>query len=355
MSLHIGIVGFPNVGKSTLFKAITKKQVDCANYPFCTIDPNIGVTAVPDKRVDLLGDLMNSKNKIYTTIEFVDIAGLVEGANKGEGLGNQFLANIREVDAILYVLRCFKNENIASVRSEINPIKDKEILDMEMALKDLLTIEKRIDSVQKKMRSGAKKEDEKEINLLKRVKTLLEEGQILIDQDFSLEEVNILKQYQLLTFKKRVYLLNGKNEEVSEEVKKTFEINNWDYIVIDIKEEIDADGLSDEERKELGLPDSKLNQLIEKCYQVLDLITFITTGEDETRAWTLKKGSFAPDAGGVIHTDFKDKFIKADVIFWEDLYNCKTFSDAKAKGLIRTEGKEYIVKDGDVIEIKSNA
>lgn len=355
MSLHIGIVGFPNVGKSTLFKAITKKQVDCANYPFCTIDPNIGVTAVPDKRIDLLGDLMKSKKKIYTTIEFVDIAGLVEGANKGEGLGNQFLANIREVDAVLYVLRCFEDKNIASVRSEINPIKDKEILDMEMALKDLATIEKRIESVQKKMRSGIKKEDEKEMNLLQKVKILLEEGKVLIDQDFSLEEISILKQYQLLTFKKRVYLLNGKNEEVLEDIKKTFEKNNWDYMIINVKEEIDADGLSDEERKELGLPDSKLNQLIEKCYQVLELITFFTTGEDETRAWTLKKGSFAPDAGGVIHTDFKDKFIKADVIFWEDLYNSETFSNAKGKGLIRTEGKEYVVKDGDVIEIKSNA
>lgn len=354
MSLHIGIVGFPNVGKSTLFKAITKKQVDCANYPFCTIDPNIGVAAVPDKRVDLLGDLMNSKKKIYTTIEFVDIAGLVEGANKGEGLGNQFLANIREVDAVLYVLRCFKDENIASVRSEINPVKDKEILDMEMALKDLATIEKRIDSVQKKMRSGAKKEDEKEMDLLEKAKALLEEGKVLIDQDFSSEEMDTLKQYQLLTFKKRVYLLNGKSEDVSLDIRQEFEKNNWDYIIIDIKEEIDADGLSDEERKELGLPDSKLNQLIEKCYQVLELITFLTTGEDETRAWTLKKGSLAPDAGGVIHTDFKDKFIKADVIYWEDLYNSKTFSDARAKGLIRTEGKEYIVKDGDVIEIKSN-
>ncbi|MDD3032840.1 MAG: redox-regulated ATPase YchF [Candidatus Pacebacteria bacterium] len=355
MSLHIGIVGFPNVGKSTLFKAITKKQVDCANYPFCTIDPNVGVAAVPDRRVDLLAELMNSKKKIYTTIEFVDIAGLVEGANKGEGLGNQFLANIREVDAVLYVLRCFKDSNIASTREEINPIKDKEILDMEMALKDLSTVEKRIEGVQKKTRSGVKKEDEKELELLNKIKTFLEEGKVLIDQDFSLEEKEILKQYQLLTFKKRVYLLNGSNEEVGSDIKKQFEERSWNYLVINIKEEIDADGLSDEERKELGLPESKLNLLIEKCYEVLGLITFLTTGEDETRAWTLEKGALAPDAGGVIHTDFKDKFIKAEIINWEDLYNSKTFGEARGKGLIRTEGKEYVVKDGDVIEIKSNA
>lgn len=355
MSLHVGIVGFPNVGKSTLFKAITKKQVDCANYPFCTIDPNVGVAAVPDRRVDLLSELMKSKKTIYTTIEFVDIAGLVEGANKGEGLGNQFLANIREVDAVLYVLRCFKDENVVSTRAEIDPIRDKEILDMEMALKDLSTVEKRIEGVQKKTRSGAKKEDEKELELLNKIKLLLEEGKVLIDQEFSLEEKEILNQYQLLTFKKRVYLLNGNSEEVSFEIKKQFEEKNLDYLAINIKEEIDADGLSDNDRKELGLPESKLNLLIEKCYEVLGLITFLTTGEDETRAWTLERGGLAPDAGGVIHTDFKDKFIKAEIINWEDLYNAKTFGEARAKGLIRTEGKEYVVKDGDVIEIKSNA
>ena len=355
MSLHIGIVGFPNVGKSTLFKAITKKQVDCANYPFCTIDPNVGVVTVPDRRVDLLADLMNSKKRIYTTIEFVDIAGLVEGANKGEGLGNQFLANIREVDAILYVLRCFNDNNVLNVRPKIDPISDKEILDMEMALKDLMTIEKRIETVNKKMKSLIKKEDEKEAELLNKIKGILEQGKVLIDYDFKEEEDNLLKQYQLLTYKKRVYLLNGNEEDVSLEMKKEFEKNNWEYIIINIKEEIDAEGLNEEERKELQIKDSKLDYLIEECYKVLGLITFLTTGEDETRAWTLKNGSLAPDAGGVIHTDFKDSFIKADVINWEELYNSKTYGEARLKGLIRTEGKEYVVKDGDVIEIKSNA
>jgi len=355
MSLHIGIVGFPNVGKSTLFRAITKKQVDCANYPFCTIDPNVGVAAVPDKRVDMLADLMKSKKKIYTTIEFVDIAGLVEGANKGEGLGNQFLANIREVDAIIYVLRCFKDEDVINTRPQIHPIKDKEILDMEMALKDLGTIDKRIEAVQKKMKSGAQKEDLKEFEMLKRAKDYLEEGKVLIDQNFSEDELNILKQYQLLTFKKRIYLLNGKEEDVSLDIINTFNKNKWDYIIINIKEELDAEGLSEEEREELGIAESKLDALIKKSYQVLGLITFLTTGEDETRAWTLDRGSFAPDAGGAIHSDFKEKFIKADVINWKDLYNAKTFSEARSKGLIRTEGKEYVVQDGDVIEIKSNA
>lgn len=355
MSLHIGIIGFPNVGKSTLFKAITKKQVDCANYPFCTIDPNVGVVTVPDERVDMLASLMKSKKKIYTTIEFVDIAGLVEGANKGEGLGNQFLANIREVDAILYVLRCFKDENVINIRSEINPIKDKEILDIEMALKDLNTVQKRIDAVQKKMRSGVSKEQQKELELLNRSKTLLEQGKVLIDQNFSIEELEILKPYQLLTLKKRIYLLNGDEKDIPLEIKNEFEKNDWDYIMINIKEELDAEGLSDKEREELGLTKTKLDVLIEKCYRVLNLITFLTTGEDETRAWTLKEGSLAKDAGGVIHTDFKENFIKADVINWKDLYDSKTFTEARAKGLIRTEGKEYIVKDGDVIEIKSNA
>lgn len=344
MALQIGIVGLPNVGKSTLFKAITRKQVDCANYPFCTIDPNFGMVTVPDKRVDLLANLMNSKKKVYTTIEFVDIAGLVEGANKGEGLGNQFLASIREVDAILYVLRCFKDEDIANVRSEINPLKDKEILDIEMALKDLATISKRIEMLQR----GRK--NEKELKALIEARDLLEQGKVLSEVD--LLDVESLKSYQLLTLKKRLYLLNG---DVQNEFGSLFEKKNLNYISLNIKEELDAQDLSDEEREELGVSKSKLDGLIKKCYDVLDLITFLTTGNDETRAWTLKKGETARSAGGVIHTDFKEKFIKAEVINWKTLYDSKTFLEARAKGLLRTEGKDYIVQDGDVIEIKSNA
>jgi GTP-binding protein YchF len=353
MSLHIGIVGFPNVGKSTLFRTITKKQVDCENYPFCTIDPNVGVVTVPDKRVDLLSQLMNSKKTIYTTIEFVDIAGLVEGASKGEGLGNKFLANIKEVDAIVYVLRCFRDDNVLNVRNELHPIKDKDVLDMEMALKDLVTLEKRIEALERKKKSGLNKEVEKELEILFKAKDLLEQGRILIDEKLKEEEIDALKQYQLLTLKKRIFILNG--NEVPEDILKIFKENNWDYLIMNIKDELDAEGLSKEERKELGLPEPKLDLLIEKSYKLLDLITFLTTGQDETRAWTIKKDSLAPQAGGAIHTDFEKCFIKADVINWEDLYNASSFQEAKSKGLVRTEGKEYVVQDGDVIEIKSNA
>ncbi len=352
MSLSIGIVGLPNVGKSTLFQAISKKQVPRENYPFCTIEPNIGIVEVPDERVEKLADLTNSAKRIYSQIKFVDIAGLVKGANKGEGLGNQFLAHIREVDAIIYVLRAFKNSKIINVREVINPLEDKEILDTELALKDIATIEKRIESLAKDIRAG-KKGSAEEKKVADRALSLLEKGVILSEHNWSDSEKEMLKSYQLLTMKPRLYLLNGKPEEVPGEVINEFKVKNLHFLILDVLSEFDASGLSVEERKELELPlDLGLDILIKEAYKLLGLITFFTSGEDETRAWTIKKGSTAPQAGGVIHSDFEEKFIKAEVIGWQDLLSAGSFAKAREKGLIRIEGKEYIVADGDVIEIK---
>ena len=355
MSLSIGIVGLPNVGKSTLFSAITKKEIDRENYPFCTIDPNIGVVMVPDKRVDDLAELTNSAKKIYTTIDFVDIAGLVKGASKGEGLGNKFLANIREVDTIVYVLRAFENSKIINTESSIDILRDKDTLDTEMSLKDLETLDKRIIGIEKLVRSNDK-EAISELKILERAKEYLSNGEFLADLDWSGEERKTLNSYQLLTMKPRLFLFNGSEEDVSTEIIEKFKSNNWEYVILDILAEFDSSGLNEEERGELGLPiELKLNDLIKKSYNILGLITFLTTGSDETRAWTLKEGSTAPEAGGVIHTDFLKSFIKAEVINWQDLIKAGGLAGAREKGLIRTEGKEYIVQDGDVIEIKAGA
>jgi len=353
MSLKIGIVGFPNVGKSTLFEAITKKQVDRENYPFCTIDPNVGVVAVPDERVDALVKLTNSAKKIYTTIEFVDIAGLVEGASQGAGLGNKFLANIRDVDAIIYVLRVFKNSQIINTRSEINILKDREILETELILKDLETAEKRLASLEREVKSGDK-QALKEQAILQSIYEALKQGRPAKSVIVKSEDIKIIKSLQLLTSKPAIYLLNGEEGDVPMEVRNVFENNQWSYLIMDVLSEADYADASSEEREAVGLPaEPKLNELIKKSYEILDLITFFTTGADETRAWTLKKGSKAPQAGGVIHSDFEEYFIRAEVINWKKLIEAGGFAAAREKGLIRTEGKDYVVEDGDVIEIKS--
>jgi GTP-binding protein YchF len=352
MSLTIGIVGLPNVGKSTLFKTLTKKPVLIANYPFATIDPNVGVVLVPDERVDKLAELSKSKKKIYATVDFVDIAGLVKGAAQGEGLGNKFLSHIREVDAVLYVLRAFAKADIINTQQGVNPLKEKEILDVELILKDLETINKRIDGLAGDVRQN-KKEAVKEMAVLTKAKGYLSQEKVLIEQNFTDDEKEILKSFQLLTYKPRLYLLNGKDEEVSSKVLDVFKKNNWQYLIIDVATEYEAEGLSKEERKELGLPlDSETDVLVKKSYELLSLITFLTTGEDETRAWTIKKGDTAPKAGAAIHTDFENKFVKAEVVFWKDLLDNGGYAKARELGKIRTEGKEYIVKDGDVIEFK---
>jgi len=353
--LSIGIVGLPNVGKSTLFQTITKKQVNIANYPFCTIDPNVGVVEVPDERVDKLAELTNSARKIYTTIEFYDIAGLVKDANKGEGLGNKFLANIRETDAIVYVLRAFASKDIINVQSGVNPLSDKEVLDTELILKDLETVEKRLDGLSSDIKAG-KKEAAEETKVLEKVKVFLEQGKILSEQEFLPEEEKIIRQYQLLAMKPRLYLLNGKDEEVPAEIIAEFKKNNWEFLIVDILTEFQAIDIDKKERTDFGLPaDTELDILIRKAYGILGLVTFFTVGPDETRAWTIQKGQKAPQAGGVIHSDFESHFIKANVINWRDLMNEGGMSAAREKRLDRKEGKEYVVLDGDTIEIKHNA
>lgn len=350
--LSIGIVGLPNVGKSTLFQTLTKKQVDCSNYPFATIDPNVGVVAVPDPRVDKLAELEKFAKKIFATVEFFDIAGLVKGASEGQGLGNKFLANIRETDAVLYVLRGFAKKDIINTLPDINPVREKEILDTELALKDLETVSKRLESLGKEAKAG-KKEAQKEAEVVGKAKSFLEKGLVLADQNFSEEEKDILKSCQLLTLKPRLFLLNASEGEVPASVLAEFQKNKWPYLVIDVLTELEAGDFSREERVSFGLKqESELDLLIQKSYELLDLITFFTTVSNQVQAWTVKRGTNLPRAGGVIHSDFENHFIKAEIINYKDLILAGSFTLAREKGLIRTEGKDYIVQDGDVIEIK---
>lgn len=364
MSLSIGIVGLPNVGKSTLFNALTKKSVLVANYPFATIDPSVGVVAVPDDRLWKLSTFSKSAKTVPAAVEFVDIAGLVKGASAGEGLGNQFLSNIRETDAIAEVVRIFEDDNIIHVDGKINPLKDIEVINLELILADLQTVTKRAANLTKEVKAG-KKEAIIESALVERLKTALEAGKLATSVVVDDAEKPFLKQLHLLTSKPFLYVLNKKtggrnldetNDERYRALLKMFADTGALWVVVDASIEQELKDMDDSEKKELreglGATDDGIDNLIKKGYELLNLITYFTTGEDETRAWTIGRGWTAPEAGTAIHGDFKEKFIRAEIIEWDKLLAAGSYAAAREKGLIRTEGKEYIVKDGDVIEFK---
>lgn len=364
--MKLGIVGLPNVGKSTLFNSLTKAGAESANYPFCTIDPNVGVVPVPDERIRLLGDLYHSKKVTPAVIEFVDIAGLVKGASKGEGLGNQFLSNIREVDAIVHVVRCFEDTNVIHVDGSVSPLRDIETINLELIFSDIEILDRRIAKTAKAANND--KSLAKELVTLKEVKAHLEEGRLARSYESEDEDVMaFISSLNLLTQKPVIFAANVSEDDLSSDgasnpyvrqVREFAKENHSQVFVICAQIEQEIAELEEDEKKmfleDLGLTESGLEKLIAASYELLGLISYLTSGEDETRAWTIKKGTKAPQAAGKIHTDFERGFIRAEVVNYQDLLDCKTYPAAKEKGLVRLEGKDYVVKDGDVILFRFN-